>query len=167
MKLKKNQIGNIIRAGALRIGLCIFALLIMSQIPVLAQSSDLDPAHSYCVKMGYLYRTSPGINGGQPICEFPNKAWCDAQAYYQGTCSPVLSPNIFPAYVYGPYDQYASPTQLCMGRGGYLQNVHTPYGDVTVCVFPNGEKCALQSLADGACGIDYWSAYARAWLDAP
>lgn len=167
MKLQENKIRSISSAGAWPVGLCIVALLIMSQIPVLAQGTDSDPMRSYCVSMGYLYRTSPGINGGQPICEFPDKAWCDAAAYYRGTCSRVLSPNIVPAYVYGPTDQYATPTRICLSRGGYLQNVHTPYGDVNICVFPNGEKCDLQSLARGACGVDYWTVYARNWLDAP
>ena len=168
MKFQKNKIGNISRAGALLAGLCIMAFLIVSLMPVLAQSSDSDPARSYCVKMGYLYKTSPGTNGGQGICEFPDKAWCDAQAYYSGTCNRVLSPHIYPAYVYGSDGRYVAPAaQLCLGRGGNLQSVHTPYGDVTMCVFPDGGTCDLQSLARGTCGTDYWSVYARSWLDAP
>jgi len=154
-------------ARALLASLCIMAFLFASP-HVMGQGSAPDSARSYCVSMGNLYKTSPGINGGQGVCEFPDRSWCDAQAYYKGTCDRVLSPHIYPDYVYGSDGRYvASTTQLCQGSGGRLRSVHTPYGDVTLCVFPNGGTCDLQSLARGTCGIDYWRVYARSWLDAP
>ncbi len=167
MKLRRNNIGKASIARALLASFCILAFLFTSQ-NVVAQGSASDSARSYCVSMGYLYKTSPGINGGQGVCEFPDKSWCDAEAYRSGKCERILSPRIYPEYAYGSDGRYvASADQLCRGSGGRLQSVHTPYGDVTLCVFPNGGTCDLQSLARGACGIDPWRVYARSWLDAP
>jgi len=164
-------LGKDSRAGksrALLALLCALALLGLI-LPAVAQDSSSDSARTYCVKMGYLYRASPGINSGQGVCEFPDKTWCDAQAYYQGTCSRVLSPNIYPAYVYGTSGQpISSGEALCQSSGGSLRSVHTPYGDVTLCVFPNGRTCDIRSLVSGSCnGVDSWTVYARSWLDAP
>ncbi len=165
MNLNRKKICKTSITGALLVSLCILAFMFtISQVA----AQETDPARSYCVSMGYLYKTSPGINGGQPICEFPDKSWCDAQAFYNGNCERHLSPRIYPEYAYSSDGRYvASAEQLCRNSGGRLQSVYTPYGDVTMCVFPNGATCDLQSLARGNCGGDYWRVYARSWLDAP
>ncbi len=145
-------------------GLFMLAFLAVGIPLAAADSAAEDASHSYCVKMGYLYRSSPGINGGQGICEFPDKTWCDAQAYYTGRCGPSLSPN----FVSIPYStQGISASTLCSNAGGWLESVHTPYGDVTVCTFPNGRTCDIQSLYNGMCGGDNWFRYANSWLNAP
>jgi putative hemolysin len=137
-------------------------LMLISAISA-AQQSSSDPAHSYCVKMGYLYKTSPGVNNGNGVCQFPDQSWCDAQAFYSGTCGPRLNVNPF-----GPtiYSASIDPNQFCRNQGGSVRNVHTPYGDVLVCVFPDGSTCDLQSLSMGKCG-DHWFGYAYNWLNAP
>lgn len=165
MKFEECKFG---RARLLLAGLSLLATLIAS-MPAMAQDATSDQARSYCVKMGYLYHSSPGINDGKGVCEFPNKSWCDAQAYYHGTCGPSIAPSIYPAYVSGSNVQPTpSAETLCRRSGGYLQSVHTPYGDITICAFPDGRTCDLQSLANGTCrGVDYWTVYARSWLDAP
>ncbi len=146
------------------LGLCILAFLAVCLSSAVADASDADPAHSYCVQMGYLYRSSDDMNGGQGICEFPDKTWCDAQAFYAGQCGPRLSPNLMtgPENIWTP-----SASTLCQNSGGRLESVHTPYGDVTLCVFPNGRTCDIQSLYNGMCGGDDWLRYARSWLDGP
>lgn len=156
-------------AGVLLACLSMLAFLSMVLLPAVADDASDDQAHSYCVQMGYLYRSTPELNGGKGICEFPDRSWCDAQSYLQGTCGPSLSPNIYPAYV---YDHTSEPTSsaitLCQRSGGSLRNIHTPYGDVVMCVFPDGTACDLRSLEAGVCsGVDYWELYARAWLNAP
>ena len=128
-----------------------------------------DAARAYCVKMGYLYKSGTSQNGGQGMCQFPDSSWCDSQSYYKGGCGPGISPNIYPNYAYGSsYPGTVSAGGLCSRSGGSLRSVHTPYGDVTLCAFPNGSTCDLQSLASGNCGgVDYWTVYARSWLNAP
>ncbi len=151
-------------ASLLVVGLCILAFLAIGLSQVAAEGSAADAAHSHCVQMGYLYKSSPGMNNGQGICEFPDKTWCDAQAFYTGQCGPRLSPNLVSSSgnMLSP-----SASTLCQNAGGYLRSVHTPYGDVTLCVFPNGRTCDIQSLYNGMCGGDGWLGYAQSWLNAP
>ncbi|MCX6678074.1 MAG: DUF333 domain-containing protein [Methanothrix sp.] len=148
-------------------GLCILAFLSSGLLTAMAQDSA-DQARSYCVRSGYLYSTSPGINDGQGICMFPDKSWCDVQAFFQGDCSRSLSPNILPSYVSQSESMWSESAEtICRSSGGSLRSVHTPYGDITVCAFPDGRTCDLLSLAVGRCGGDNWLTYARSWLDAP
>jgi putative hemolysin len=150
-------------------GLCLLAILALNLPAAMAQDSSTDPARAYCVKMGHLYKSGTSQNGGQGLCQFPDSTWCDAQSYYRGGCGPGLSPNIYPAYAYDSGDPTTmSAAGLCSRSGGSLRSVHTPYGDVTLCVYPNGSSCDLQSLVSGTCGGgDYWTIYARSWLNAP
>jgi putative hemolysin len=149
------------------LGLCILVFLSSGLLAAMAEDS-VDQARSYCVKSGYLYSSSPGVNGGQGMCVFPDKAWCDSQAFFQGTCSRSLKPNILPGYVSEPEAMWTqSAESICRGRGGILRSVHTPYGDITMCAFADGRSCDLKSLAEGRCGGDMWLSYARSWLDAP
>jgi len=139
----------------------------MGMLTAAAQDSD-GQARSYCVRSGYLYSTSQGINGGQGICKFPDNSWCDAQAFFQGDCSRGLTPSIFPSYVSGSDGMWTeTAAKICRNNGGSLRSIHTPYGDITVCAFPDGRDCDLKSLAEGRCGGDSWMLYARSWLDAP
>jgi putative hemolysin len=148
-------------------GLCILAFLSTGMLTAMAQDSA-DQARSYCVKSGYLYSTSPGINGGQGMCTFPDKSWCDSQAFFQGDCSRSQRTNILPGYVSQPESMYTqSAATICRSSGGNLRSVHTPYGDITMCVFPDGRTCDLPALSEGRCGGDNWLVYARSWLDAP
>jgi len=148
-------------------GIFILAFLSSGMLAALAQDTA-DQARSYCVKSGYLYSTSPGINGDKGMCTFPDKSWCDSQAFFQGDCIRSLNPNILPSYVSqseGMYPQ--SDATICRSSGGILRSVHTPYGDITMCAFSDGSTCDLLSLTEGRCGRDNWQAYARSWLDAP
>ncbi len=148
-------------------GLCILVFLSSVALTAMAQDSA-DQARSYCVKSGYLYSTSPGINGGQGMCVFPDKSWCDSQAFFQGACSRGLRPNILPSYVSNSDSQWTqSAAAICQRSGGRQRSVHTPYGDITMCAFPDGTTCDLLSLKEGRCGEDRWLVYARSWLDAP
>jgi putative hemolysin len=146
---------------------CILAFLSSGMLAAMAQD-PADRARSYCVKSGYLYSSSPGVNGGQGMCVFPDKSWCDSQAFFQGTCDRSLKPNIIPGYVSESEGMWVQSVEsICRGRGGSLRSVHTPYGDITVCAFADGRTCDLKSLLEGRCGGDMWLAYARSWLDAP
>jgi putative hemolysin len=148
--------------------------------PALAANvSELSTSESdraYCVKMGYLYRTTPSINGGQPICQFSDYSWCDANAYATGKCGQVFSSNGFynPYGIYYPY-YYNYPSEgytpgrtisACYDRGGRVQNVHTPYGDVDMCVFPDGSMMDINGLYNRLLGDD-WQYYAYSFLNAP
>jgi putative hemolysin len=144
--------------------LCILAFLAILLPQSMAEGSAADAAHNYCVQMGYLYRSSPSMNNGQGICEFQDKTWCDAQAFYAGQCGPRLYPS--PISSSGS-TLNPSASALCRNAGGHLENVHTPYGDVVLCVFPNGRTCDIQSLYNGMCGGDDWLRYAGSWLNGP
>jgi putative hemolysin len=137
MKFSKNNQGNVCLTVVMLSGLCILAFMSMGMLTAAAQDSD-GQARTYCVRSGYLYSTSQGINGGQGICKFPdNSMWTETTA------------------------------KICRNNGGSLRSVHTPYGDIAVCAFPDGRTCDLKSLAEGRCGGDSWLLYARSWLDAP
>ncbi|HWQ20363.1 MAG TPA: hypothetical protein VN455_11340 [Methanotrichaceae archaeon] len=145
---------------------------------------------AYCVGMGYNYAVIPGVNGNQPVCQFPDNTWCDAHAFATGTC------NLNPASYYNPYYfnttqsalDIASETAQCRRMGGGVQTVHTPYGDVDLCVFSDGSSVDLRSLnsnnvINGYPGVyqgpayaspvspfyggDSWYYYAYSWLNAP
>jgi putative hemolysin len=147
--------------------LCIYAALTLCTLCTGTQDSS-DPARSYCVSSGYTYRTSPGINGGQGICMFPDNSWCDLNEFYKGDCGPSLSPNIFPEYaVQTASVGSASAQDICQRSGGSMKSVHTPWGDILMCVFPDGTTCDSRALSEGRCGADYWTIYAQSWLNAP
>ncbi len=206
--------------------LFIAAVLASSMLAVYGQvltASAPGPEGAYCINSGYLYATAPGVNNGNPICQFPDNSWCDAHKYFVGNCTPsfsgyispsgyiatggVITPSgvvvpssVYPSGVYNPYatnpyyynnPAYANVTQsaldiadetkTCQKIGGNVQRVHTTYGDVNLCVFPDGSSIDLPQLANGvypgvpgpviyANGIptnDSWFYYAYSWLNAP
>lgn len=98
---------------------------------------------SYCVGLGYLYKTSPSLNGGMGICQFPDGTWCDAHELFEGNCGPA-------------------PLFLNRLYGGSTYYVHTVYGDVPVRVLPDGRV-----IESDYGGVDGWSYNAYAWLHAP
>lgn len=168
MRLSNNWLANAGKCKGILAALCLLAILALN-LSAAAQDSSADAARSHCVRMGYLYKSDTPQNGGQAVCQFPDGSWCDAQSYYKGGCGPGISPAIYPSYAYDSTNPVAvSAEMLCSRSGGRLRSVHTPYGDVTLCAYPNGSTCDLQSLATGTCGgADYWTVYARSWLNAP
>ena len=152
--------------------LCILALFCLSMsICVAAQAAQTptDPARTYCVSSGYLYRAAPSINGGLPICSFTDNSWCDVNEFYNGSCGPRLAPNILPSYSFDIDTEkpVKSMQDVCLASGGKMKSVHTPYGDITLCVFPDGTTCDARTISEGRCGMDEWMIYARSWLNAP
>ena len=145
-------------------------------------SSSSGSDRTYCVSMGYLYRTTPGVNGGQPICQFSDYSWCDANAFSTGKCGASVGTNGFYNpygnyypyfYDYPNYNGYSYPgvtpggsIDACTSRGGVVSSVHTPYGDVDVCKFPNGNTMDLYGMYNGIQG-DNWYYYAYNYLNAP
>ena len=145
-------------------------------------SSSSGSDRTYCVSMGYLYRTTPGVNGGQPVCQFSDYSWCDANSFTTGKCGANVGSNGF----YNPYGNYypyfndypyssgysypgLTPGQsidACTSRGGSVSSVHTPYGDVDVCKFPNGNIMDLYGMYNGLLG-DNWYYSAYNYLNAP
>ncbi len=136
------------------------------------QSSD----ENYCVSSGYLYRAVPGINDGQGICQFTDNTWCDAQAFATGQCKVNYYGFSNPYGLYYPYSYfygvpYAELTpgdaiDSCTNNGGKVESLHTPYGDVDVCSFPDGRIVDLYGHYNGVLG-DYWPYYAYSWLNTP
>ncbi len=118
------------------------------------------PDRGHCVGNGYLYTTNPAVNGGRPICQFPDGSSCDAHAFFTGNCSgPGASSPYNPTYYasgQGALD-IASGTKECQRLSGGVQSVHTSYGDVNLCVFPDGSTMDLRALANGAYG--YYGPY--------
>lgn len=157
-------------------GFCIAILIAASALTAAGAGPDASSQdRASCVGMGHLYRTTPGFNNGQPICQFLDGSWCDAHAFATGQCFPGS---------YGPYNPYiynipqrtlnlADASQICRNTGGRVENVHTPYGDVDLCVFPDGSSVDLRALYYGAYGTyngalrDDWFHYAYWWLNAP
>jgi len=165
------------RSGALLVGLCFVAVLATASL-VAGQgspsSSTSSSDRSYCVGMGYLYRTDPGINNGQGFCQFGN-GWCDAHAFASGSCGASNSGFFNPYGYYYPYYystyypfglNYGGSINSCRSYGGSVQSIHTPYGDVDECVFPNGRTMDLYGLYNGYLG-DVWYNYAYSFLNPP
>jgi putative hemolysin len=179
MKGKRNSR----KSGLLVVGLFIAVVLTAGVAIVAGQgSSSSGSDRTYCVSMGYLYRTTPGANGGQPICQFSDTSWCDANAFATGKCSASVSSNGFynpygnyyPYFYDYPYSSgYSYPGQTpgatidaCTSGGGTISSVHTPYGDVDVCKFPNGNIMDLYGMYNGI-RSDNWYYYAYNWLNSP
>jgi len=137
-------------------GFCIVILLALS-IPTVVRA---DPNSAYCVRMGYLYKTSPGLNDGNGICQFPDGTWCDAHEFFKGNCGPT------PYVSYQSYlrRQSGGTSDMCWRNGGSIQYVHTIYGDVPLCVLPDGRTIALSAYSSSS---DAWAYYAYSWLNAP
>jgi putative hemolysin len=128
-----------------------------------SSASDAHSAQSYCVKMGYLYRGLPANGGVEERCIFPDSTYCEANAFFNGTCARTPFPSPY-SYVYsGNADWSPQARRLCSDSGGSLREVHTPYGDVVMCTFPSGSVCDIRSLLAGTCG-DNWLSYAYGWL---
>ncbi|MDD1762028.1 MAG: DUF333 domain-containing protein [Methanothrix sp.] len=154
-------------AGILSV-LSILALFCLATVCCVTAQVSTDSARTHCVSSGYLYRTSPSLNGGQGICSFPDNSWCDANEFYNGSCGPSLSPNIVPGYAIVTGSTGTPSVQdICRSSGGRMKSVHTPYGDIAMCVFPDGTTCDAKAISEGRCGADYWTIYAQSWLNAP
>jgi putative hemolysin len=166
------------------------------------------PDRAHCISMGYLYKTVPGVNNGKAICQFPDGTSCDAHSFFNGDCN-ANSNSYYNASLYNnpqgsypyPYNipqgynpyfnndpqgalDIAAATKTCEKMGGGVSNVHTPYGDVDLCVFPYGNSIDLRSLLNGGFyngfyngpyngiyngygGGDNWNYWAYPWLNAP
>ena len=142
--------------------LCVVVLLSICSLNVVGQVVDTSaPDSAFCVSTGNLYTTTPGINNGKPVCQFANNAWCDAHAFFTGNCTG----NTSPYYAYAPLSalDLADATKTCNSQGGQVQNVHTTYGDVNLCVFPDGASVDLRSLnsavSNGIYGMPYNGIY--------
>lgn len=103
-----------------------------------------------------------------------------------GTYNPyAVNPYYYNSPAYSNVTQsaldIADETKTCQRIGGNVQQVHTTYGDVNLCVFPGGGSVSLPQLASGvynggpvpivnASGVpvmDNWYYYAYSWLNAP
>jgi putative hemolysin len=183
---------NTRKFGLLFVGICIEAILAIAPnvsgqgvysgsytpIPSASGSSASTPSTSssdraHCVGSGYLYKTTPDLNGGQPVCQFDDYNWCDANAFATGKCSIGANGFYNPYGIYYPYT-YNYPIRptpggandACFSRGGNVRSVHTPYGDVDMCVLPDGSMIDLYGLYNGYLG-DEWEYFAYSFLNAP
>jgi putative hemolysin len=156
-------------AARILTALIILALLSLGTFSCAAAQTSTDPARSHCVSSGYLYRITPSVNGGQPVCSFPDNSWCDVNEFYKGSCGPRITANILPSYAFETDTQKATKSmqEICFSSGGKMKSIHTPYGDIAVCTFPDGTTCDARTISEGRCGMDEWMIYARSWLNAP
>ncbi|HNX40404.1 MAG TPA: DUF333 domain-containing protein [Methanothrix sp.] len=89
----------------------------------------------------------------------------------------ILGYQLYAAYLSSPLslpdelerdDNWSQPAErMCNNSGGTVRSVHTPYGNIAMCVFPDGVTCDLKSITEGKFGEDAWTRYARSWLNAP
>ena len=79
-------------------GLCITIFLATSLSIATGQALDTSgPDRAHCVRMGDLYATSPAVNNGKGICQFPDNSWCDGHEFFIGSCSATTF------WAYNPY----------------------------------------------------------------
>ena len=153
--------------GVLLVGLCTLIFIMAGTMNGVGEglsymsyneSSETQAAHDYCVQMGYTYKSTPTLNNGQPICEFPSGSWCDADEYYTGQCTTSYNPYGLP----NPYAAYY----------GYPQNVsiHTPYGDVPANAPYGGEIYVTEPyypVSETGAEQAAWAYGAMSFLNAP
>ena len=147
---------NLGKTGFLFVGFCIVVFLVLSTLTVVWA----DPNGAYCVRMGYLYKTTPALNNEQGICQFPDGTWCDAHEFFKGNCSPAP----YVSYRSSLVRQPTGASDMCWRYGGSTYYVHTIYGDVPLCVLPDGRTIHLPDYGGTS---DAWSYYAYSWLNAP
>jgi hypothetical protein len=164
------------KAKSLLAALCFVAVLATASMAAgqgYPSSSNASTDRSYCVDLGYLYRTDPGINNGQGFCQF-DSSWCDAHAFATGKCGTTTSGFFNPYGYYYPYYSAYYPygpnhgglVASCSRYNGSVQTIHTPYGDVDQCVLPNGMVMDLYGLYNGYLA-DSWYRTAYSFLNPP
>ncbi len=130
-------------------GLCTMAILAAGLLAADGQGINTSgPDSAYCTSNGYLYTTIPGVNNGKAVCQFADRSWCDAHSYFTGN----RTPNASVVNAYNPYAfntpqgalEIADASKMCQNYGGGVQTVHTSYGDVSMCVFPDGSMVDLK-----------------------
>ena len=92
-------------------------------------SSLSNPAAVYCDKLGYTY----DLNSDR--CVFDDKAYCDAWAFYRGSCGQSKT--------------------YCEQNGGTIKSITETINGTTyqyaVCHFNNNTECSEQDYVDGKC----------------
>ena len=88
-----------------------------------------NPAAAYCSDLGYTY------NSTSDRCVFNDRSYCDAWAFYRGTCGQSKT--------------------YCEQNGGLIKSITETVGTATyqyaVCQFNDGTECNEQDYADGKC----------------
>ncbi len=131
---------------------CIAILLSTGSLIAMGQNTDTSvPDRAYCVGTGNLYTTNPGLNNDKAICQFADNSWCDAHEFFIGNCTGATTSPYYYSTPMSALD-IADVTKACQVRGGQVQNVHTVYGDVNLCVFPDGSSIDLRSLSSTVYG---------------
>ncbi len=111
----------------------------------------------------------------------PNGAVAAGSVYNPYAINPYYYNNPAYANVTQSALDIADETKTCQSIGGRVQSVHTTYGDVNLCIFPDGSSISLPELASGVYagapgpvvtinGVpvdDNWYYYAYSWLNAP
>jgi len=99
--------------------------------------SEDQPAHAYCVELGYKCEVRMGEEGGEiGVCIFPDGTECEAWAFFRGSCGQEKT--------------------YCEQQGFRIENriddMDTWMAEYAVCVFPDGSECLEQDHLAGECG---------------
>ncbi|MFZ2070900.1 MAG: C1 family peptidase [Halobacteriota archaeon] len=88
-----------------------------------------NPAAVYCMDMGYEYKIEKGEKGERGICVMPDKAECDAWAFYRGECGREFS--------------YCAKKGWLIASKGKKDCFAT---NSTTCVLPDGTRKTVSEL---------------------
>jgi putative hemolysin len=110
-----------------------------------------NPASVFCEENGGKLEIRKDNQGNEyGVCIFANGNECDEWAYYRGECDEN-----------GPKDPgaandngvgIANPASTnCINKGGSLEIVDGPDGQIGMCTFPSGAKCEEWALLRGEC----------------
>lgn len=134
-----------------------------------AALSQEELEHRYCVQQGFLYKTVDGPSGKIAQCVLSNGYVCSAHDFYTGSCRPgsmqVRYIDDMSRWGY-PSDTVVvdeSGYNSCMRAGGRIETMHTIYGDILICVHPDGNYYTLGYPTSQ----DRWRIMAENWLNAP
>jgi putative hemolysin len=95
--------------------------------------SESQPAHAYCMELGYKCEVRTGENGG--VCIFPDGTECEAWSFFRGNCGQEKT--------------------YCEQQGFTIENriddMGTWTAEYAVCVFSDGSECLEQDYLAGEC----------------
>ena len=114
------------------------------------------PAGRYCAITGGTYTVIGTTNTGQEAgnCTLPSGKVCDADDYYNGTCTSSSPQPAAPTATPAPIGKPNPASQYCASVGGTLKIEQRGDGaQYGVCYFADNKQCEEWALERGDCPV--------------
>jgi putative hemolysin len=166
------MVGRIFRV---LIGSMLIASALILALPAISAAEDnstggvvnLSDPFSYCKAKGGEYVRTPGTGNAGAICVI-NGYSCNAIDFMRGKCQP--SDYVWARNRWDP-DTMPSYVTECERRGGAITTIHSPRGNIVVCMYPDGRYYEIGQSTTGGDWLsmsdddgDPWRRSANRWL---